>query len=220
MLNREHGKTIVMVTHDPKAAEYASRRLMLDKGTWKSGGLTRHSPGAVTRSGLTRICRSSGPGSSARRRARSSRSSRSSWRSCCFGLLEAVTVAFESGADSADAKRLLTTARYSIIEPLPHRRTSAGSSRCRAWSGVAHADWFGAKYQNESNAFPVFAVDPQRYLAMYPEFDDRARRSARPSPRRAPARSPAAASSSASAGSVGQKLPDQLGDPRAERTAA
>ena len=23
MLNREHGKTIVMVTHDPKAAEYA-----------------------------------------------------------------------------------------------------------------------------------------------------------------------------------------------------
>ena len=29
------------------------------------------------------------------------------------------TVAFESGADSADAKRLLTTARYSIIEPLP-----------------------------------------------------------------------------------------------------
>ena len=25
MLNREHGKTIVMVTHDPKAAEYARR---------------------------------------------------------------------------------------------------------------------------------------------------------------------------------------------------
>ncbi len=36
--------------------------------------------------------------------------------------------------------------------------------------GVAHADWFGAKYQNESNAFPVFAVDPERYLDMYPEF--------------------------------------------------
>ena len=36
---------------------------------------------------------------------------------------------------------------------------------------MAHADWFGAKYQNESNAFPVFAVDPRRYLAMYPEFD-------------------------------------------------
>jgi len=32
-LNREHGKTIVMVTHDPKAAEYASHTLHLDKGS-------------------------------------------------------------------------------------------------------------------------------------------------------------------------------------------
>ncbi|MBK8285337.1 MAG: ABC transporter ATP-binding protein [Ahniella sp.] len=33
VLNREHGKTIVMVTHDPKAAEYAKRIVHLDKGT-------------------------------------------------------------------------------------------------------------------------------------------------------------------------------------------
>jgi putative ABC transport system ATP-binding protein len=33
MLNREHGKTVIMVTHDPKAADFASRRLHLDKGT-------------------------------------------------------------------------------------------------------------------------------------------------------------------------------------------
>ncbi|MDO4709719.1 MAG: ABC transporter ATP-binding protein [Pseudomonadota bacterium] len=32
MLNREHGKTIIMVTHDPKAAEYARRVIHLDKG--------------------------------------------------------------------------------------------------------------------------------------------------------------------------------------------
>jgi len=31
-LNRQHGKTIVMVTHDPRAAEYANRTLHLDKG--------------------------------------------------------------------------------------------------------------------------------------------------------------------------------------------
>jgi len=31
-LNREHGKTIIMVTHDPKAAEAARRVLHLDKG--------------------------------------------------------------------------------------------------------------------------------------------------------------------------------------------
>jgi len=33
VLNREHGKTIVMVTHDPKAASRASHTLHLDKGT-------------------------------------------------------------------------------------------------------------------------------------------------------------------------------------------
>jgi putative ABC transport system ATP-binding protein len=32
MLNREQGKTIIMVTHDPKAAEFASRIVHLDKG--------------------------------------------------------------------------------------------------------------------------------------------------------------------------------------------
>jgi len=32
-LNRDHGKTIVMVTHDPRAAQYAKRVLHLDKGT-------------------------------------------------------------------------------------------------------------------------------------------------------------------------------------------
>jgi putative ABC transport system permease protein len=95
-----------------------------------------------------------------------------------FGLLQAVQVAFESGADAADAKRLLTTARYSIIEPLPmsyQRRIE----QVPGVVGVAYADWFGAKYQNESNAFPVFAVDPVRYLDMYPEFTiDRAHREA------------------------------------------
>jgi len=32
-LNRDHGKTIVMVTHDPHAAERATRTVHLDKGT-------------------------------------------------------------------------------------------------------------------------------------------------------------------------------------------
>jgi putative ABC transport system ATP-binding protein len=32
LLNRDQGKTIVMVTHDPKAADFASRQLHVDKG--------------------------------------------------------------------------------------------------------------------------------------------------------------------------------------------
>jgi putative ABC transport system ATP-binding protein len=36
-LNRDHGKTIVMVTHDPRAAERARRILQLDKGQLTDG---------------------------------------------------------------------------------------------------------------------------------------------------------------------------------------
>jgi putative ABC transport system ATP-binding protein len=32
MLNRQYGKTVIMVTHDPKAASYASHALQVDKG--------------------------------------------------------------------------------------------------------------------------------------------------------------------------------------------
>ena len=32
VLNRDHGKTVIMVTHDPKAAQYAGSTLHLDKG--------------------------------------------------------------------------------------------------------------------------------------------------------------------------------------------
>ncbi len=38
-LNREHGKTVVMVTHDPHAAERASRTLHLEKGMLLEAGV-------------------------------------------------------------------------------------------------------------------------------------------------------------------------------------
>ncbi len=38
-LNRDHGKTIVMVTHDPRAAERASRTLHLEKGSLMEEGV-------------------------------------------------------------------------------------------------------------------------------------------------------------------------------------
>ena len=43
-LNRDYGKTIVMVTHDPKAAEFASRQLHMDKGALQESGLERANP--------------------------------------------------------------------------------------------------------------------------------------------------------------------------------
>ena len=86
-----------------------------------------------------------------------------------FGLLQAVRLAFESGASTADARRLLTVARYSFIEPLPMSYLSR-IEQVSGVVGVVGADWFGGKYQNESNAFPVIAADPARYLDMFSEF--------------------------------------------------
>jgi len=86
-----------------------------------------------------------------------------------FGLLQAVKIAFDSGADAADAKRLLTTARYSIIDPLPIAHLGP-ISKTDGVVAVTYANWFGAKYQDQSNAFPVFAVDQASYLDMYREF--------------------------------------------------
>jgi len=37
LLNRDYGKTIIMVTHDPKAAKYAKRSLYMDKGCLLAG---------------------------------------------------------------------------------------------------------------------------------------------------------------------------------------
>jgi putative ABC transport system permease protein len=86
-----------------------------------------------------------------------------------FGLLQAVQLAFESGASSADARRLLTIARFSLIESLPQSYL-ARIEQFPGVESVAGADWFGGKYQNQSNAFPVIAGDPGRYLDMFPEF--------------------------------------------------
>jgi putative ABC transport system ATP-binding protein len=39
LLNRDYGKSVVMVTHDPKAADYAGRQLHMDKGSLLEAGV-------------------------------------------------------------------------------------------------------------------------------------------------------------------------------------
>ncbi len=43
-LNRDHGKTIVMVTHDPHAASFASKVWQLDKGSFSRANRDIHTP--------------------------------------------------------------------------------------------------------------------------------------------------------------------------------
>ncbi len=89
-----------------------------------------------------------------------------------FAYLGAVRVAFRAGIDVAGADRLFTTHKTSIIQPLPF----AYQERIAQVPGVTlvtHSTWFGGIYQNPNKGFQgVFQapVDPERYLAMYPEF--------------------------------------------------
>ena len=86
-----------------------------------------------------------------------------------FGFLMAIKAAFGMGIDVAGADRLLMIHKVSFIQPLP----KSYEGRIRAVEGVTaitHANWFGGIYQDPSNFIANFAVDPESYLAMYPEF--------------------------------------------------
>lgn len=48
MMNREYGKTIVVVTHDPKVSEYTNRLIMLEKGELNSTQVVDHEAPGVS----------------------------------------------------------------------------------------------------------------------------------------------------------------------------
>jgi putative ABC transport system permease protein len=86
-----------------------------------------------------------------------------------FGLLMALRAAFSMGVDIAGADRLVTIHKVSLIQLLPRSYLE----RIRSLEGVSlvtHANWFGAYYQQPSNFLANFAVEPEAYLRMYPEF--------------------------------------------------
>jgi len=86
-----------------------------------------------------------------------------------FCYLAAIDLAFSLGVDVAGADRLVVIHKTSLILPLP----VSYAERFAALPGVrdvAHATWFGGKYQDKENQFPVFAVDAERFLRLYPEY--------------------------------------------------
>lgn len=86
-----------------------------------------------------------------------------------FGYLAAIRQALSQGVDVAGADRLVVRHKVSIIQPLP----GSYEMDMEALDGIAaatHASWFGGIYQEPKNFFPQFPVDPEEYLAMYPEF--------------------------------------------------
>ena len=85
-----------------------------------------------------------------------------------FGLLQAVNVLFNAGADFIGASRLMTQARVSFTQPLPMRLLP----QIEAVPGVARVNWiqwFGG-IVDENTQIVMFATDPQRLHDTYPEW--------------------------------------------------
>lgn len=86
-----------------------------------------------------------------------------------FGLLRTLVWLWYLGVETSSASRLVTRNSISLVFMLPvsYRekiRQVAGVE------GVSFGNWFGGVYISEKNFFPNFAVDPQSYLDLYPEF--------------------------------------------------
>lgn len=86
-----------------------------------------------------------------------------------FGLLVIIRFAFNQGVEVAGADRLIVMNRVTFIEPLP----ISYMDRIAAMPGVkevTHATWFGGTYQDPKNFFPQFAIDPESWHDVYPEY--------------------------------------------------
>ncbi len=86
-----------------------------------------------------------------------------------FGLLGAIRYGFRQGIDVAGADRLVVIGRTSIIQPLPITYFER-MKKVPGVKDVAHSTWFGGVYQDPKNFFAQFAVVPDDWLRMYPEF--------------------------------------------------
>lgn len=86
-----------------------------------------------------------------------------------FSYLGAIRQSFSQGIDVAGLDRLIVRHKVSIIQMLP----AAYEARMERVDGVVdatHQTWFGGVYQKPSNFFPQMPVEPEEYLAMYPEI--------------------------------------------------
>ncbi len=86
-----------------------------------------------------------------------------------FGLLVAIRGAFNQGIDVAGNDRLMIINRTSLIQPLPLPYRDR-ILRIPGITSVTYASWFGGVYQDERNFFAQFAIDPDTYRTVYPEF--------------------------------------------------
>ena len=86
-----------------------------------------------------------------------------------FGLLMTIRAAFSLGVEIAGLDRLILIHKVSLIMPLPYSYLG----RLQTTPGVelaTHQTWFNGIYQEPANFFANIAVEPEKFLKIYPEF--------------------------------------------------
>ena len=86
-----------------------------------------------------------------------------------FASLRSVVTTLNTNAQFGGARRLVSTNATGIVFPLP----MAYANKIRSLPGVesvSWANWFGGKYGEGKEFFAQFAIEPESYLAMYPEI--------------------------------------------------
>tara|TARA_R110000868_G_scaffold11516_6_gene56405 strand:+ start:20212 stop:21369 length:1158 start_codon:yes stop_codon:yes gene_type:complete len=86
-----------------------------------------------------------------------------------FGALGAFYSVWTSGASTAADNRLVTVNRINFTVSMPFAYWSRVQS-VEGVTNVTHASWFGGYYREPANFIQTFAVDPESYLAVYPEL--------------------------------------------------
>lgn len=86
-----------------------------------------------------------------------------------FAVIRTAVDAWYAGADASSPNRLITTSAISLGFSLP----IAYREKIEKIDGVEKtsvAQWFGGVYIESKNFFPQFAVEPESYFDLYPEY--------------------------------------------------
>jgi len=86
-----------------------------------------------------------------------------------YGTLMAFQAAFDSGVELSADDRLIVVNKVNFTQPLP----ISYMNRIRTTEGVVesvHMNWFGGYYQDPQNFLPMFAVEQDTLLKVYPEI--------------------------------------------------
>lgn len=86
-----------------------------------------------------------------------------------FGLLRTIIDAYYIGVEASSDTRLVTRNAVSLTFPMPLAYKEK-IAKIPGVSSVSYGNWFGATYIDQKNFFAQFAVEPESFLQLYPEF--------------------------------------------------